>query len=409
MQKTSACSTSHPNCPVHQSKPITNVCMECEIGMCSRCFASSSMKEHSSHELLDLEDALEKIKERIDPVTEKAKKTCQLLNTESQVIKEKRATIESCTTDLASAYVSKNLAMFGLLRELSALLVAKTSTEIQNLEGSTEHIPDDNCTTKTQKYALDGLSHGMSLMKTSKGANTESSIACQKLAAVTVLVDLLRTKQYHQGLRDTLVYMFELCDKSEACCRRVVLLGGADLLTSCFEASITNEKICRWVVGVYGMLAEYPALHTNLVSSKAVNMLAYLIHNFTQDQHFACKTLSFFLCNFSVTWPDQCLSRKEVSALVIDTCKQFSLSISIDPNGISLRAHVSLLSQNVSEAAKYWPAWALYLQIHQRPDLFCPMLVRDGGVTVLKQQSHAHEYVQRLAKSILKKFEEYNW
>ena len=115
--------------------------------MLYRCFASSRMKEHSSHELLDLEDALEKIKERIDTVTEKAKKACQLLNTESQVIQEKRTTIESCATDLASAYVAKNLAMFGLLLKLSALLATTKSPEIQNLECNTEHIPDGNCTT----------------------------------------------------------------------------------------------------------------------------------------------------------------------------------------------------------------------------------------------------------------------
>ena len=415
IQKTSACSTSHPNCPVHQSKSITNVCMECEVGMCSRCFASSSMKEHSSHELLDLEDALENIKARIDSVTEKAKKACQLLNAESQVIQEKKVTIESCTTELASAYVSKNLGMFGLLRELSALLVTSASTETQNLECSTEHISDDNCTAESLKWALDGLSHGMSLMQTSKGANTEHSIACQKLAAVTILVDLLRMKQHHQlsklkDKRDTFRYLYELCDKSEACCHRVVLLGGADLLMSCFEASMTNEKICLWVVAVYGMLAEYPVLHTNLVSSKAVNMLVYMIHNFTEHFDYACKPLSFFLCNVNVTWPDQCLSREEISALVVDNykCKKLSLSKKDSGSCISFRTHVSLLSQNVSEAAKYWPACSLYMHIDQHPDVYCPMLVRDGGITVLKQQGHAHEYVQRLAKSVLRKFKDYN-
>ena len=118
VQKTAACSTSHPSCPTHPSKTITNVCMECEVGLCSRCIASSSMKEHSSHEVLDLEDATEKIKDRISTLTKKGKKACQLLNAEFQAVQAKfqaiqaesralqgkKAAIESCSSDLASCF-----------------------------------------------------------------------------------------------------------------------------------------------------------------------------------------------------------------------------------------------------------------------------------------------------------------
>ena len=138
-------------------------------------------------------------------------------------------------------------------------------------------------------------------------------------------------------------------------------------------------------------------------------MLVRVLRNFKKEhQHFACKPLSFFLCNNSIKWPEQCPSREEVSALVMNVCKRTSLDVYVGRAWVSVRSHVSLLSQNVSEAAKYWAVLALYWLIDQHPDVYCPILARDGGVTALKQQSCAHDFVQRLAKSILKKFNAHN-
>ena len=411
IQKTAACSTTNPNCNEHQHKTITNVCMKCEIGLCSRCFASPSMmKNHSGHEILDIEDAFEKLRKPIDTLAEKGRKACKLLDTESQVIKERKTVIERCSSDLASAYACRHLGAFSLLRKLSLLLDTTqldTINDNQNLAASTKNISDNNCTDEALKRALDSLDHGMLTIKTSKGKNTAHSIACQKLAAVTFLIDILRMNPLHQDVKDTLEHLWNLCHESEACCSRVVFLGGADLIMSCFEASITDQLLCCYCLCVYGMLAAFPSLHTHLMSCKAVNVLVYGLQNFSGDEHFACKPLSFFLCS-SIRWPEQCPSRKEVSALVIDACKNTSLGIYVAPTWVSFGSHVSLLSQNVSAAAKYWAVLTLYWCINQHPEYYCPILARDGGVNVLKQQSNAHEYVQRLAKLILKKFDEHN-
>ena len=405
MQETEACSTTnYPGCLAHPSRSISHICMLCEVGLCSQCIVSA-MKEHIGHEILEIEDAFEKTKQRVDTVTEKGKKACQLLNAEFQAIPEKKTAIESCSTDLASAHASKNISMFGLLRKLAALLDT-TGNKSQNLEVVTEDIPDNNCTNESLKLAVESFHHGMSTMKSTNGTSKARATACQKLAAITSLIDLLRMDIKHEGLQTTLTYLRKLCNQSEACCHRVVLLGGANLLISCFEASTTKDESCRRVLLVYGMLAGYPALHADLVSSKAINMLEFSIKNFTRCKISACKSLSFFLSNPGLIWPKQCLTSEEISALVIETCKQLSLKEPAGGDCISFRTHVSLLSQSVSEAAKHWPVWALYLFTDQHPDLYCPMLARDGGVTALKQQKHAHEYVQRLAKTILKKFEE---
>ena len=408
VQKTAVCSTTHPDCLTHPTRPISYVCINCEVGLCSRCI-TSAMKEHSGHEVLEIEDAFEKIKERIDTVIENGKKACQLLNTKLQAIQEgiqeKKATIESCSTDLASAYGSKNFGMFGLLRKLSTLV---DTTSNNNLEVSVENVLDSNDTNETLMHAVDTLHHELLTMKTSNVANAEHAIASQKLATVTVLIDLIRMNLYHHGLQDTLVNLWSLCYECEACCQRVVMLGGADLLISCFETSVTNEDICLHVLSVYGLLVVFPALHPPLLSSKSIKMLVYSIQNFTQYKGPACKTLSFFLSNPGIKWPGQCASRDEISALVISTCKQLPLNKQIRRTTMSFRSHISLLSQNVSEAAKYWPVWSLHLFTDQHSDFYCPMLADAGVVTVLKQQNHAHEYVQRMAKSILKKFEECN-
>ena len=150
VQKTAACSAANPNCQEHRNKTVTNVCMKCEIGLRSQCFASPSlMRKHSDHEILEIEDAFEKLRKLIDSVVEKGKKACKLLESESQVIKERKTMIESCSSDLASAHACNHLGAFSLLRKLSSLLDTTqldTSNENQNLAASTKNISDNNCT-----------------------------------------------------------------------------------------------------------------------------------------------------------------------------------------------------------------------------------------------------------------------
>ena len=65
MQGTTVCSTANPDCPDHPSKPISNVCMVCKVGLCSKCFTSSSIKQHSDHQLLEIDEAFDEITKHV--------------------------------------------------------------------------------------------------------------------------------------------------------------------------------------------------------------------------------------------------------------------------------------------------------------------------------------------------------
>ena len=213
------------------------------------------MKTHSNHEILEIEDAFEKLKRAIDALAEKGKKACQTLQ-------EKKTIIESYSTDLDTAYACKDLGAFDLLRKFSELLEFAISNDIQNLSASTEDIPDSNCTNETLECALGSLDHAMSIVNISKGTNTGHSIACQKLAAVTFLIDILRMNPKHDGLEVTLIHLQTLCHESEACSSRVVFLGGADLLMVLFEFSMGNEVRGHCIMCTYGVLPAFPSLYT---------------------------------------------------------------------------------------------------------------------------------------------------
>ena len=411
MQKTTTASISEQDCSKHPSKSISHVCLTCEVGLCSRCVVSSVMKEHSSHKVFEIEDAFQNIKETIDALAEKGTEVCRLLQSECQAIQEKRTLIECSTSDLIAAHSSKNIGVFGMRDKLSTLLNTASNHGEQNPGATTREIgPDRNCTDVTSQRALDSLVTGATKFENSERSNALESICCQKLAAVTVLIDLLRMDLHHAGLVDTLHKLCQLCYESEPCCHRVVVLGGVDLLVSCFESSKANETSRSWAVANYAKLAVFPSLHMNVMCTRGVNMLVHAIQNFTIESNLpvnACKALSFLLCNPNITWPPNCLSRDEVSALVVDTCKRFPLTLQVH-KGQSLRLHIYLLSQQVSEAAKYWPIHALHLFIHQNPDHYCPIFVRNGVVPALKQQTHGHAYIQDQSKLILKKFDEHS-
>ena len=410
MQKTTTCSIAEQDCSKHPSKSISHVCLTCEVGLCSSCIqciiVSSVMTEHSNHEFLEIEDAFQNIKETIDALALKGREVCQLLQSECQAIQQKRSLIEHSATDLVAAHSSKNLGVFSMRDKLSTLL--DTATDPSQI--ASEIGPDKNCTDEALRYATESLVHGMTGFEKSNRSNSLSSISCQKLAAVTVLIDLLRSDLHHDDSDVTLRNLWRLCYESEPCCHRVVVLGGVDLLGSLFESSKANENIRDWAVANFGLLARFPSLTTKMMSSRGVNMLVHAIQNSpvqSNPQKSACEALSFLLCNPNIMWPSNCMSRDEVSTLLVDTCKKLSLSDQLS-TVLSLWPYAYLLAQQESEAAKYWAIRALYLFIHQNPYHYCPIFVRDGVVSALKQQTHGHAYIRDQSKLILKQFHKYS-
>ena len=415
MQGTTGLSVASPDCRDHPSKPISNVCMVCKVGLCTKCFTSSAMKQHSDHKVVEIDDAFDEISKTCDALIKEGKETCQ-------DIQEKRKEIESMTVSLQTARASKCFSVFEITEKLSRLL--KTGSAPSNKEhGNTvssllvgEHLPDQNCSENALQEAFHGLDHGrLNFQKTIEKNATPESIAYTKLASVTVLLDLLRLKlqkNKYDGSVKAVTSMWELCYESEPCCHRVVLLGGAELLVSCFEATLRNKDICRGILGVYLNLASCPSLHMHVMSTRAVNMIVHCIQSSTLAHcdilQIALGLLPFFLCNTTVKWPEKCLSREEASTLVTDACQKLSLD---QERGLfyalSFQPLLSIMSQQVSQAAKYWAVWIMCSSVHQEPDKYCHIVIRDGGLSVLKQKDSAPKHVQQLSKLILSKVQKY--
>ena len=153
---------------------------------------------------------------------------------------------------------------------------------------SLDNLSDRKCTAYAVKRALDGLNHGKLMLESNKEDFSQQTVVSTKLASATVLLDFLRLKLYrrdHDGFEEILAYLWSLSDESEPCCQRLVLLGVANMLVSCFETFKSNLEICFAVLGIYGNLADYHSLHENLISSIVVDMLLHCIQKFTMSQN----------------------------------------------------------------------------------------------------------------------------
>ena len=95
IQKTKTSSMANPDCSDHPSRPISNICVTCKVGLCTKCFTSSAMKQHSDHRVLEIHDAFDKIKETCDTLTKKGREVCKLLSTESRNIETKKSVLKA--------------------------------------------------------------------------------------------------------------------------------------------------------------------------------------------------------------------------------------------------------------------------------------------------------------------------
>ena len=402
-------------CPKHPSKQICNVCMMCKVGLCPKCFGSAALNEHKDHmhEVKDLEDAFAAFKTTCDALVQKALET-------RNWIQERSSKIQHYRRSLLTAHQTKNLAMFGLLDELKRLLdSSNTVTDMAQKSpagGSSsvaEIMSDGTSNSISLDNALSALQSGTAELENFCTSEKTGSALYTKLAAISMLTDVLRIKLYHNisdGLEQNLNHLWKIITISKPCGRRLIMLEGVDLLLLCFETFKSNVDTVYYILLVVGNLSEFYASHQSMVTTRMVNMLTYVIQNFDMTQHQlpanACRILSYILSQNSLEWPKDCLSREEMSMLVMNTCKQFHVEVSLTEKYVSFRPVLSLLSQQESEAAKFWALWTLNRFTLLDPAKYCAMLVRDGGVAVLEKQDQAHDHVKQKSNLILQRIKD---
>ena len=403
-------------CQRHPTKQISNVCMSCKVGLCSKCVSSAAVDEHREHNVMGIDNAFEALKNTCESLAGKGLET-------SKLIQEQSSKIRHFSRSLLTAHQTKNLVVFELIDDLKTILNRDSTasgiqqgTTVRSSSAVTEVMSDGkyDCisVSTSPNEAFGALQSGMIELQNFCTSNKHGSVLYTKLAAVSMLTDVLRIKLYHNksdGLEQNLSYLTFMITASEPCCRRLIMLGGVDLLISCFEHFKSDSTIVYDILYLLGNLLVSYACHHSMATSQMVNMLTYIIQNFEMTQHqlpsWSCRILSHILSRRTVEWPQDCLSREDTSILVMNTCKQFRINEPLITDYISFRPEVLLLSQQVSEAAKYWPVWQLNRHTLLHPNEYCPMLVRDRGVAVLKQQDHAHDYVKDKAKLILQRIE----
>ena len=393
---------SYPRCTHHSSKPISHVCMECKVGLCSKCISSPAMRDHVSHQVMDIDDAFQEIKKTCGEMIERGEEIGKQLN-------ERDKKIKSSAASLRAALQSNHIVVFERMDAFRDLLDISIATagkrSISSIDITTaDDLWDDAIVKSTRRL----LKSGSAALNDHCGSGKPESVICAKMTAVTAQIDILRLKLHYRendGLDSIINDIVTLCDESENCCRRVIDLDGHMLLLSCLQRYKFNVPIIGRSLEAIGNLAEQRSIQIKLISAELVKSLTDVIENYTMVPliEHACRTLSSFLCNPTLVWPKSCPSRAETGDLVIHTCKNLDNNEPIQGQYGSFKPHMIVLSQHFSEAAKYWPIWTVYRYVMQKPRRYVPMLVANGGIAVLQQLENSHDYVKRLAKEILKK------
>ena len=406
-------------CQKHPFKQINNVCMSCKVGLCPKCVSSSAMDEHRGHDVMDIEDAFKDLKNTCDALVNKGLEANRLIQ---EKIEQSRK-IQCVSRSLLAAHQTKNLTVFGLIDDLRALFDSESISSgiTQSTTGGSRSVTDvmkdeiSDSNTLHTSHAFSAIQSGTAELWNFCTVNKSGSALYSKLAALTMMTDVLRIKLYHNvsdGLDQNVFHLWNIIAYSEPCGSRLIMLGGVDLLLLCFETFKSNVNIVYYTLLALGnLLAMHCAFHERILTTRLVNMLTYVIQNFDmthlQLPEKSCRILAYILSQKSVKWPQDCLSKDEMSLLVMKTCQQFRPDESLLEAYVSFRGVISLLSQQESKAAKYWAVWTLNRFTLLDADQYCPILVREGGVAVLRQQdnAHMHDYVKDMAKVILQRIE----
>ena len=75
-------------CPAHPCVPVSNICMQCEVGLCPKCVTASAIKDHVDHQILEVKEAFEALRKRCDSLVEKGKEISAMFQAKSTKISD---------------------------------------------------------------------------------------------------------------------------------------------------------------------------------------------------------------------------------------------------------------------------------------------------------------------------------
>ncbi|XP_060746432.1 protein zer-1 homolog [Tachysurus vachellii] len=241
--------------------------------------------------------------------------------------------------------------------------------------------------------------------------------AVGKMGFVKTMLNLIQ-KKLNDRLCDQVMEfswsaLWNITDETPDNCQMFLNCSGMNLCLDCLKEFPDKQELHRNMLGLLGNVAEVKELRPQLLTSQFVTVFSTLLGSKADGievSYNACGVLAHIMFDGPEVWTVENPNREMVMDKMWDAIQSWDVTSRRNINYRSFEPILRLLPQSISPVSQHWATWALYNLVSVYPNKYCPLLIKEGGIVLLKkvlELESSHQDTKTMARKVMEQCENF--
>ncbi|XP_004084932.1 protein zer-1 homolog [Oryzias latipes] len=216
--------------------------------------------------------------------------------------------------------------------------------------------------------------------------------AVGKMGFVKTMLNLIQKKLLDRMCDQVMEFswsaLWNITDETPDNCQMFLNCRGMTLFLDCLKEFPDKQELHRNMLGLLGNVAEVKALRPQLLTPQFISVFSNLLDSKADGievSYNACGVLSHIMFDGPEVWAMQEPRRELVMDKMWEAIRSWDVSSRRNINYRSFEPILRLLPQSISPVSQHWATWALFNLVSVYPSKYCPLLIKEGGITLLEK------------------------
>uniref|UniRef100_G3X3J9 Zyg-11 related cell cycle regulator n=1 Tax=Sarcophilus harrisii TaxID=9305 RepID=G3X3J9_SARHA len=228
---------------------------------------------------------------------------------------------------------------------------------------------------------------------------------------VTTMLKLIQKKLMDKTCDQVMEFswsaLWNITDETPDNCEMFLNYSGMKLFLECLKEFPEKQELHRNMLGLLGNVAEVKELRPQLMTSQFITVFSNLLESKADGievSYNACGVLSHIMFDGPEAWGICEPRREEVVERMWTAIQSWDINSRRNINYRSFEPILRLLPQGISPVSQHWATWALYNLVSVYPDKYCPLLIKEGGMPLLRdmiKMASARQETKEMARKVI--------
>ncbi|NP_998066.1 protein zer-1 homolog isoform X1 [Danio rerio] len=241
--------------------------------------------------------------------------------------------------------------------------------------------------------------------------------AVGKMGFVKTMLNLIQKKLQDRMCDQVMEFswsaLWNITDETPDNCQMFLECNGMNLFLECLKEFPDKQELHRNMLGLLGNVAEVKALRPQLLTRQFITVFSDLLDSKADGievSYNACGVLSHIMFDGPGVWSMEEPSRTHVMDKMWTAIQSWDVSSRRNINYRSFEPILRLLPQSGAPVSQHWATWALYNLVSVYPSKYCPLLIKEGGVSLLQavlELQTSHVETKDMARKVMEQCESF--